>query len=295
MTADDRAQPPRRAVYSALIGRYEKLNEQPWAATSRVPFILFTDDPELRSESWDVRLVTPQFRSDPIRSSRALKALGHSELEDYDELLWIDNTVELRADPDAILADWLSGSDLAVPLHSFRSSVLAEFSAVLELGYDDPGRLHEQLWHYASERAEALELPALWTGMFARRREARITAVMHDWYSHILRYSRRDQLSLQQVLASAGVAVNAVPLDNHASALHVWPVREGRRDATAPERLRALARTLQPPLAQLGPLHSRVLELETILEKMENSRSWRLTRPLRRARKATRRGKPAAE
>jgi len=71
-------------VYTTLVGGYEALNEQPVAANSRFAFICLTDDPDLRSETWQIRRVEPLFRLDPIRSQRALKLLPHEHLPDYE-------------------------------------------------------------------------------------------------------------------------------------------------------------------------------------------------------------------
>jgi len=63
----------RSCVYTALIGNYEKLNEQPVARQSGIPFICLTDDPKLSSETWRIVQVSPLFRADPVRSQRLLK------------------------------------------------------------------------------------------------------------------------------------------------------------------------------------------------------------------------------
>jgi hypothetical protein len=70
-------------VYTALIGGYEVLNEQPIAATSSLPFICLTDDPELRSETWQIRRVEPLFGLDSIRSQREFKLRPHVHLPDF--------------------------------------------------------------------------------------------------------------------------------------------------------------------------------------------------------------------
>ena len=83
-------------VYTTLIGGYEKLNEQPVATNSRLPFICLTDDPDLRSETWQIRRVEPLFSLDPIRGQRALKLLPHEHLPDFDYSIYIDNSVSMR-------------------------------------------------------------------------------------------------------------------------------------------------------------------------------------------------------
>ncbi|MRX33741.1 hypothetical protein [Aminobacter sp. MDW-2] len=44
-------------------------SQQPVASRSQLPFICLTDDPALRSESWDCRVVEPLFPQDPIPAS----------------------------------------------------------------------------------------------------------------------------------------------------------------------------------------------------------------------------------
>ena len=80
MHNDIEAKPLKLCVYTALIGQYEQLNEQTVAAHSVIPFICLTDDPDLKSESWQIRQVSPLFGMDPIRSQRDIKLRPHIHL-----------------------------------------------------------------------------------------------------------------------------------------------------------------------------------------------------------------------
>ena len=91
-------------------------------------------------------------------------------LEEYDEWLWLDNTVELLVPPSALLADWLADADLALPLHSFRDSVPAEAEGVLDTGRDEVTRVYEQLAGYLRRHPDRLDRNPHWTGLLARRR-----------------------------------------------------------------------------------------------------------------------------
>jgi hypothetical protein len=82
--SEPRSQPRSICVYTALIGGYEKLNEQPVAAASRLPFICLTDDPSLKSESWQLRQVTLPFGMDPIRSQRNVKIRPYHFLPEFE-------------------------------------------------------------------------------------------------------------------------------------------------------------------------------------------------------------------
>jgi hypothetical protein len=244
---------PDAVVYTALFGAYEVLNEQPMAAESRIPFVCFTDDPALTSKSWDVRLVTPAFSADPVRSARRVKLLGPSMEAPSDTTLWIDNSVVLTSPPERILAEWLDGADFAAPLHSFRARVVDEFEQVLHDERDDPGRVNEQLSHYLQCCPEILELEPLWTALLARRRTPAVERFAGIWYEHVLRYSRRDQLSVRAAMQQVpDLRARTIPLDNIVSPVHRWPVSSDRR----------LHDGLRNPVDSLRPLAARITLLE---------------------------------
>ena len=52
-------------VYATLLGQYEELNELSAALVSGIPFTCLTDDPKLRSATWQIRLVDPALGSVP--------------------------------------------------------------------------------------------------------------------------------------------------------------------------------------------------------------------------------------
>jgi hypothetical protein len=237
------------------------------AEASDVPFILFTDDPSLRSDAWEVRVVRPAFPLDPVRSARAVKLLGDASLAEFSETLWVDNRVELLAGPDRVCAEWLAGADFAVGRHSFRERLVDEFDAVVASGFDDPTRVYEQLIHYAETAPDVLDGPVFWTGIVARRHTAPVAAAMRTWFDHVLRYSRRDQLSLPYVLHDAAphLAWTVLDFDNLASAWHRWPridAHLGRRQDDP--RIR-FDQAIRAPLAKLRQAEARLEQMEATL------------------------------
>lgn len=246
---------PRRAVYRALIGGYEQLREEEVARDSDLPFICFTDDPGLTSETWEIVLVERRLPRDLTRSARALKIVGHPALDDYDETLWVDNTVALTRAPDALFDDWLSDADVAAPLHSYRTSVLAEAEAVIEGGLDDYARVYEQVAHQLMDGGDVLEENPHWTGMLARRRTPVTDAAMQAWWEQVLRHSRRDQLSFVPAMRSHDVRLRSVPIDSHESQWHTWPSETGRDPRRQGTGLREL---LRPPAGRVGALEEEL-------------------------------------
>lgn len=246
---------PRRAVYRALIGGYEQLREEEVARDSDLPFICFTDDPHLTSETWEVVLVERRIPRDATRSARALKIIGHPALDEYDETLWVDNTVALTKAPDALFDDWLSEVDVAAPLHSYRTSVLAEAEAVIDGGLDDYARVYEQVAHYLMDGGDVLEENPHWTGILARRRTPVTDAAMQTWWEQVLRHSRRDQLSFVPAMRTHGVRLRSLPVDSHESPWHEWPRATGRDPQRQGTGLREL---LRPPASRIGALEEKL-------------------------------------
>lgn len=211
------------------MGGYETLLEQPAALSSNVDFVLFTDvnSPPVRGD-WNVVQVPPRFPNDQVRSARYLKTIGHPILDEYDETVWIDNRVVLR-EPFEGLFSLLDGVDIALPIHSYRSTVRDECSEVVTLGYDDPERVRAA-YRFVVDKGFEYSQP-LWTGLMVRKRNDSMRECMRLWMDYILLMSRRDQLSINVALHEAGVAVRTYVLDNSESEYHRWahPASIGRR------------------------------------------------------------------
>jgi hypothetical protein len=241
-------------IYTALIGDYEPLREQPQAKKSGIDFICLTDDPNLQSETWTVRHVEPLFGMDPIRSQRLFKLKPHEFLPEFEYSLYIDNTISIDADPVDFLNTSFCGEFCVAP-HSFRESVLDEFIEVAKLGFDDQSRVFEQLNHYFIDHPDVLTEHPYWGGMIYRSHNDAAVRRMGDiWYAQVLRYSRRDQLSMNVSLKMSGVTPQLIRVDNKQSSFHQW--HSDNRDRNSGPRA---------PVRSFMPLLGRLRESETEL------------------------------
>jgi hypothetical protein len=235
----------RFCVYTSLIGNYEKLNEQPVALRSDVDFICLTDDAELKSNTWKIIRVDPTFKKDPFRSHRIIKLSPHEFLPDYDISFYIDNSVILIVKPEDIFEHYGQHCDFLLPTHSFRETVLAEFSEVKRLGLADPRRISEQLAHYKATDEDCLYERPYWGGMLIRRHSNQaVRAAMRIWLYHVLRYGRRDQLSANYAFRQVDIAPYRLEIGNYSSWFHTWPVSIGRRQNMRVARSPILGRVL---------------------------------------------------
>lgn len=64
--------------------------------------------------------------------------------------------------------------------------------------------------------------------MIRDHRSARVTSMLEAWALHVMRYSRRDQLSMNVAFRSASFSPTAWAVDNRESDLHLWPHTVGR-------------------------------------------------------------------
>jgi len=229
-------EPERMCVYSGLFGSYERLTPQPAFAGDAIDKILFTDDPALRSEDWEVRVVAPALRTDPGRSARRVKIMAHERIPDYSTSLYIDNSVQLKVAPSALLVQMLApGERWAGVKHGYRGPVQEEAAVLLKMPeFDRPERVAEQVEHYRKACPEALAAQTLWSAIIARRHlDPVVREVQVTWWEQVLRYSRRDQLSLPYALLSADLVPRVHTLDPWDSPYHRWPISEGRDRARA--------------------------------------------------------------
>jgi hypothetical protein len=272
------ANTPRLCVYTALLGGYERLNEQPAALESKIPFICFTNDAALRSETWQIRVVPPIFTMDPARSQRDFKLRPHVHLPEFDVSLYIDNAVVLSQPPESIFERYPTTSGFWLTKHSFRDTVLSEFMEVISRGLDDPNRVFEQLNHYTLECPEVLEEHPYWGAILLRdHRRPEVQAMLDVWYANVFRYSRRDQLSANAAFRQVGLAPDAMDIDNYSSWFHTWPHTPGRD-----QKKGTLSPTISfsPPIALVRQLRQQLAEQERRHEETITSEAWRLGKGL---------------
>jgi GT2 family glycosyltransferase len=210
-------------VYTVLIGHGKQLTEQPVAAGSEIPFICFSDIPSLESDSWQVRSVTPVFGADAMRSQAFLKLQPHRLLPEFDLSLYIDNTVVLTERPEEIFERMMPASGLGIFRQRGRRIVLDEFLAAIRGGQDDPIRLFEQLQYYLSEFSKGLLERPYWTEIIiCQHKNLEVAAVLDVWQAHVMRFSRRDELSANLMFRMTGFSPNVHEIDIHESWFHSW-------------------------------------------------------------------------
>ncbi len=182
-------------LYSALYGRGEPPNLQVFGPFTHVRRVLFTDRDDLSLPGVEV-IRDPLCGLDPARASRRAKLCPHRYFgEDWS--IWLDNKSRLKRDPVEIVEALTAQSDagfFAFP-HFRRDCVYDELQTCWENGLDDFRLLKERQETY---RRQGMPRHAgLIEGHFIARRhgDPAVAAFGDHWFEHVLRYSRRDQIS----------------------------------------------------------------------------------------------------
>ncbi len=190
-------------VYSALVGDYESLKE-PEAIDPSVRYILFTDNPNLRSEKWEVVSLDTLGLS-PRRASRLPKLLPHRYLPEHDISVYLDSSLTVIEPNIAKLTkDALRDAEIAAYRHYERSCLYDEIIECVAKGKVSPFAAKE-----FSDRLRAEGFPdqlgLLENAFLVRRNTKQIRALNEAWHKEFSSGPGRDQFHLMYLLWKRGI------------------------------------------------------------------------------------------
>jgi O-antigen biosynthesis protein len=188
--------------YTALYGDYDRLRAAP--DVTGVQFVAFTDDEDLVSRGWEVRVVPAPADEHPRMTAKRFKLLPHIVLPDAERTVWVDASHEICG-PTAVLSALacLDETGIALHRHPVRDCIYVEAEHSLWMLKYKSQPISEQVERYRAEGHP--EHWGLWAcGSMARTRGA-IDAVMDDWWAENLAWSYQDQISFPVVMRRAGL------------------------------------------------------------------------------------------
>lgn len=193
-------------VITSITGNKDFLIDDQVRGNAR--FICYTDNPNLKSTTWEIRPAYDRF-VDPRRNSRIHKILIH-KYSDADITIWIDGNIKLVVPPEQIVEQYLQNYDLAMFKHGARNCIYDEAIEVAKLGLDKPETIIEQAKFY--EDNGFAKQKGLLQGFFIVRRNNKKTQDLNEaWWADFSRFCRRDQISLMPAIDKSGVRYNTIP------------------------------------------------------------------------------------
>lgn len=218
---------PRYVVYTSLFGHSENFLDVEYKRQENIDFVCFTDDEDLHSDFWQIKLV-PKSLLDPHRRSKGFKHRPHLFFPTYDSSLYIDNTVRLLMQPEDIFA---IAEEINAPMmlfrHPERSCIYDEAQIVTKPNFDDKSLIEMQMDYYkyiGYPMGNGLHATGV---IFRKHGKNNLNVAMDEWHSQVLRYSKRDQLSFDVIRHFYNLNVATFDGSLTSNKIMEWPIIHG--------------------------------------------------------------------
>ena len=209
MPSDQEARPidlgePSVVVYSVLADFNGPLPKP--VRLPGVSFVCFYRGEFSEEPGWEFRPLPDLPELEGPRISRLPKAVPHVFIPEFNSSIYIVSSVELSSKGIHELRKILRTHSVAlIPLRS-RANLREEFDLVGRKRFDSLYSLTEQVNQYTRIDKKTLSETVFWGGLIARRHhDTSVQEFGFRWMVNILRFSRRDQLSLPLALRSVPV------------------------------------------------------------------------------------------
>ena len=224
-------------VYTVLLGPSESINIQPQIKYSKLRHVCLTNNKNLKSNDWEFIYIDPILPHDNHRSHRNFKIRPHLIFSNYKYSLYLDNSVILKKKSEDFINKIISDLKICadenffyLPFHSQKADLLSEFNETASRNLDNQIRFYDQLNHYIKTDPIYLQKKPYWGGILLRNHNHKdVINFSEIWFSHVCRYTLRDQLSLIYSAIQCNLEIKGFKLDNKLSEFHIWPVENDRR------------------------------------------------------------------
>ena len=197
-----------KVVYTSITGGYDTL-KKPLFMAPDWDYICFTNDKiDTTQSAWQIRPI-PIENECNTRLSRYVKLVPHNVLQEYDYSVWIDASIQIKSHFITQRADELIRDDriLSLPLHSSRNCIYDEANVCISINKDNADIIGRQVAFLRDEGFP--ENYGLYGNciIFRQHNNPNLQKIGEEWWNLLLRYSKRDQLSLSYLLWKNNLSV----------------------------------------------------------------------------------------
>ncbi len=215
-------------IYTCITGNKDILNDN--INTKGVRAVCFTDNPELKSDVWEIKLI-PNLFKDIRRDSRVVKMLPHIYFPHTEYSLYLDANIILKVPLNRLIKEWLQDTDIAVFGHTTRDCLFDEAKECIRLELDNKETIEQHIEKYKNfPKHKGLYQ----CGVILRRHTPQIKRLNEAWWAEYCTGCKRDQVSFPYVLDREGVTINSIKghawthewfeMDNH-NVLSEWALK----------------------------------------------------------------------
>lgn len=185
-------------IYTAITGNYDTL-QTPSVIDDEFDYVCFTDNPDIKSDFWDVRLIEDDDELDSIRKARKYKILPHKYLSEYDYSIWVDGCFDIIADIRKYVQKYSKNHKLLAITHDVRDCIYDEAIACINADHDLVETINTQIEKYEQENFPKHNGLIASGILFRDHHDPDVIKLMNDWFNEVKNHSRRDQLSFNYV------------------------------------------------------------------------------------------------
>ena len=226
----------RIIVYTCLFGNYEALREPP-APDPRVKWIVFTDNPDLTSEIFDVVLITEALSS-VRRTSRLPKILAHRYLPPHDISLYVDASLQVVGSDVVGFVEWALGdADAALFKHHELRSIFEEIQICRDLGIERQEICDRMVMLYSNAQGYK-NIPIFENMLIIRQNNPTVQNCNEYWWNLYKEGAQRDQLSLALAQHTTGIQTAEIKLGEQVRFNSFVRWKKHQRDSLPAKRLR---------------------------------------------------------
>lgn len=197
------AAPESVIVYSCVTGGRDGIKRLGFKDQFR--YVMFTDQ-DVGDCDWEVRRIEAP---DPLWAARYHKHHPHELFPEASVTIWIDGTHWPYASLAPLLG-LLGENHIAASRHFCRANSFDEASVCAESGMGDVSRIRSQT---AAYRAEGFrdDLGLYETSYLVRRNGGPLAELQRLWWSQMVEYCMRDQISLTYCLWRLNMGISVIP------------------------------------------------------------------------------------
>jgi hypothetical protein len=194
-------------VYTVITGGYDVLCNVD-KEIGDCDFICFTDNKnelqKIETSGWEVIEVKNGQLND-IELSRYIKINPHIFLKNYNYSLYIDGNIQIVGDVKLLLSTIPDKSKFSVFKHLFRDNIYEEVDACLESNKIKYSDIDQQIEYYKKDVTFNNHLMYEANVLYRDHKDIDVIKTMELWWSHFLKYSKRDQISLPYIVHKTGL------------------------------------------------------------------------------------------
>jgi len=186
----------KKVIYTCITKNYDVLNENQYYL-SDYDYVCFTDNPNLKSELWDIRQIPNGLKIlSPVKQARYIKTHPHVFFKKYNLSVWIDATITIKSD----FSELIDNNILQVPMHPDRNCLYSEARMCIKLKKDIKENINPQVEEYKKEGYPENNGLAQTNILIRKHNNKNCIKLMDDWWKEIKTKSCRDQISFNYVL-----------------------------------------------------------------------------------------------